>query len=95
MHSNYRANYRTLVILKIILLTYTIVWTQTTYYNMFLIYLKMSVAFQVYKTVHTKTRNELEPPGTSWNQLERAGTRQSLQRLALERIMVVSCKGSC
>ena len=55
----------------------------------------MSVAFQVYKTVHTKMRNELEPAGTSWNQLERAGTRQSLQRLALERIMVVSCKGSC
>ena len=55
----------------------------------------MSVAFQVYKTVHTKTRNESEPPGTSWNQLERAGTRQSLQRLALERIMEVSCKGGC
>ena len=26
------------------------------------------------KIVHTKTRNELEPPGTSWNKLKQAGT---------------------
>ena len=55
-------------------------------------------------TVHTKTRNELEPlgmswnklerAGTSWNHLERAGTRWSYQRLALERIRLVSCNGS-
>ena len=24
--------------------------------------------------VHTKTKNELEPPGTTWNELERART---------------------
>ena len=60
-------------------------------------------------SVHTKRRNELEPPveqartnwnqlepsGTSWNQLERAETRWSYQRLALERVRVVSCNGSC
>ena len=26
------------------------------------------------KIVHTKTRNELEPPGTSWNELRSSGT---------------------
>ena len=55
--------------------------------------------------MYTKTRNkleqtgtiwnELEPSRTSWNQLERAGIRWSYTRLALERVRVVSCSGSC
>ena len=39
--------------------------------------------------------NKLEPPGMSWNYLERAGIRWSYSRLALERVRVVSCSGSC
>ena len=50
-------------------------------------------------------RNELEPPGiswnklkqsrTGWNQLEQAETRWNYQRLALEKVRVVSCSGNC
>ena len=41
------------------------------------------------------TWNELELSRTSWNQLERAGTSWSHSRLALERVRVVGCSGSC
>ena len=39
--------------------------------------------------------NELEQTGMSSNQLEQAGTRWSYQRLALERVRLVRCSGSC
>ena len=42
----------------------------------------MSVAFQVCKTVHTKTRNELEQPGTTWNELKPTGTSWNGMKLA-------------
>ena len=45
--------------------------------------------------IHTKTRNELEPPGMNWNYVERTGTRWSYSRLALEIVRVVNCSGSC
>ena len=41
--------------------------------------------FLVLRNVNTKTRNELE----------RAGTRCSYQRLALERVKVISYNGTC
>ena len=41
-------------------------------FDRFLYVNKMNARNQ--KIVHTKTRNELEPPGTSWNKLKQAGT---------------------
>ena len=41
------------------------------------------------------TWNKLERAGTSWNQLEQAGARWSYERVALERVRVFSCGGSC
>ena len=64
-----------------------------------------NIFIDMFFPVHTLTRNELEQawttwnklelPRTSWNQAKRAWTRCSQQRLALERVMRVFCRGSC